>query len=182
MTTAPTFSADLLQWARRAGYALTPSDSSGAAILWSDPGGETRYYTRQGDDGWLMLTRASRGGGEQFTLRASSMGVLERYLFGVLGDVIRDDEGLPILRSPWAESDVAVGYNLSPISEDGFMTLRRADSTALAVAQGKTTGLLELVPLSQYLRLNISELKDSFLSEDGAPLMSGESYTRTNNQ
>jgi len=177
MTQPPTLSRELLVWAHRAGYSLTPVDHSGAAILWSDPGGETRYYVRRRDDGWIELTRASRGGDEQFTLMTASTEVLERYLLGLFGDVIRDQKGLPVLRTPWGVDDLADGYALSDISGDGYRTLSAADSTPLARSRDKTMSLLDLVPLSHYLQISVRDLEESYLSASGAPLLSGDQYS-----
>jgi Immunity protein 61 len=182
MTEPQSFSAEFLDWARRAGYALTAADGSGAAVLWSDPGGEIRYQVRRQDDGWYLLTRSSRGGDEQFTLRAVSIDVLERYLWGVFGSVVRDSQRLPFMRKPWAADDIADGYTLSDMSEDGYRTLTRAGEGPIAIASESTTSLIYLVPLSHFLGLSIPELKDSFLSETGAPLMSGDRYARVRNR
>jgi hypothetical protein len=182
MTPPPTFSREFLAWAHRAGYSLTPVDHSNAAILWSDPGGETRYYARLRDDGWIELTRASRGGDEQFTLMAASTEVLERYLLGLLGDVIRDQQGLPVLRAPWGIDDLADGYTLSNLSEDGYRTLAGADSMPLARSRDKTMSLLDLVPLSHYLQMSVSDLKESYLSASGAPLLLGDGYRSRHEQ
>jgi hypothetical protein len=176
MTEPIALSDEFVAWARRAGYALSPLDDSGAVVLWSDPGGETRYYVRPRDDGWYLLTRSSRSGDEQFALAAASLDVLERFLVGTFGTVLRDVEGLPFLRKPWAADDVAPGYLVSDISDDGYRQLIQTGVGAIAVAREKTTSLMSLVPLSHFLRLSTQELEDSFLSENGAPLMAGDRY------
>lgn len=114
----PQFSEDLQEWARRAGYQLTPSDASGAALFWSDPGGETRLYIRQISDGSNMLSRSERGGAEQFVLSAPTLGPIERYLWGLFGADIRSLLGLPRIDMPSEITDVAQGYELSDLDAE----------------------------------------------------------------
>lgn len=66
--TAPTVSKELIEWAYSAGYAFTPEDDSGAAIFWSNPGGEIRYYLRTDRGGGITLTSAERGSAEQLEI------------------------------------------------------------------------------------------------------------------
>jgi hypothetical protein len=166
----------LLDWARVAGYARTVDSDAVVDTLWSDPGGEVRYYIRRRADGWYLLTRSSRGGEEQFIIAAVTGEVLERFLYGVLGTVIRDDRGLPPLKKPWSPTDLASGYTLSDLSEDGYRSLSLKGSGPIAVAREKTISLMNLVPLSHYLGLSLKQLEDSFLDVNGAPLMAGSSY------
>jgi len=107
----------------------------------------------------------------------ASTEVLERYLLGLFGDVIRDQKGLPVLRTPWGVDDLADGYALSDISGDGYRTLSAADSTPLARSRDKTMSLLDLVPLSHYLQISVRDLEESYLSASGAPLLSGDQYS-----
>ncbi|MGH3638624.1 MAG: Imm61 family immunity protein [Mycobacterium sp.] len=180
MSDSAELSVELLDWARRAGYTLTAADREGVLTLWSDPGGEVRYYLRRREDGWYLLTRSSRDSDEQFVLAAVSREILERFLYGVFGTVIRDDHKLPFLQKPWNPADVASGYSLSEMSEGGYRTLSRMDSGPVAVAREKTISLMNLVPLSHFLKLSISELEASYLSDSGGPLLSGRSYTSRN--
>jgi hypothetical protein len=53
-------SSDLADWAARAGHAVTRSEASNAAVLWSHPGGEIRYYGRMQDDQRNRMTRSNR--------------------------------------------------------------------------------------------------------------------------
>lgn len=170
------FSAELLSWARRGGYALTTSDRPRTAILWSDPGGEVRYFLRQQEDGWYVLTRASRDGDEQFVLAGVSRDIVERHLFGIFGSILRDQLGLPFLRKPWNPSDLAASYSLSDISEDGHRVLLREGAGPIAIARERTTSLINLVPLSHFLQLNTLQLEEAYLSVDGFPLLEGDSY------
>ena len=175
MTTSPVLSDAILEWARRAGYELSVDDDSGATKLWSNPGGEIRYFVRQQHDGWLVLTRASRGGGEELKLRAASPKVLEYALCGVFGDAIRVALGMRALRTPWGASDVAPGWAVIEQADNEWV-LNDPSGSPNAVAQGSTSALMELVPLSNYLQLSMAELQASFLRDNGAPLLSGGAY------
>jgi hypothetical protein len=177
MTTPPELSDAVLEWARRAGYELTVDQESGALILWSNPGGEIRYFVRQQDDGWLVLTRASRGGDEKLKLRAASPKALEYALTGVFGDAVRAALGMRALRTPWGPSDLAPGWAVSEQADNEWI-LNDPSRNPIAVAEGSPSALMELVPLSNYLQLSMANLQASFLSDDGAPLLSGGAYAR----
>jgi hypothetical protein len=177
MSAPPLLSDAVLEWARRAGYELSVDQESGASILWSNPGGEIRYFVRQQHDGWLAVTRASRGGDEQLKLRAASPKVLEYALIGVFGDAIRAALGMRALRTPWGASDVAPGWAVSE-QADNERALNDPSGSPVALAQGSTSALMELVPLSNYLQLSMADLQASFLSDNGAPLLSGGTYAR----
>lgn len=172
--THPQLSSDITAWAQRAGY--RSADDADALVLYSE-GGENRYYVRERQDGWWELSFASRGGDERFMLRASSRVVLERHLIELFGVTIRDEEGLPFLRLPYKLSDLATGYRLDEMSDDGFRTLSRDGEGPVAMARDKTLSMLNLVPLSHYLQLTSAELEVAFLSEEGSPLLSNGQYT-----
>ena len=53
----------------------------------------------------------------------------------------------------------------------GYRTLERAGGGPLAAAPDSTLSLIALVPLSHYLGWTIADLKRSFLSPTGAPLL-----------
>jgi hypothetical protein len=72
--------------------------------------------------------------------------------------------------------DLADGYSLSEVSDDGYRTLSAADSTPLARSRDKTMSLLDLVPLSHYLHISVPHLEESYLSASGAPLLFGDGY------
>jgi hypothetical protein len=171
--TEPKWSKELESWAIRAGYTTASDEAS--AMLYSR-GGELRFYARVRTDGWYQLTTASRGGEEQPELAAVSMDVIERHLFDVLGVVIRSESGLPFLMMPWEASQVAPGYQVSSMSEDGYRTLDRDGVGPIAIARDEAESLLTLIPLSHFLRLTVSQLEQSYLTRDGAPLMNGQHY------
>lgn len=99
---APALSPDCLGWVRAAGYAWSTDDSTDTLVLRSQMGPPTtRYLIRQVRDR-LRLTQADDDAEERTLLYAADREVLERFLYGVFGDDIRDDLGLPYLELPWA--------------------------------------------------------------------------------
>lgn len=98
---APALSTDCLGWVRTAGYAWATEDTTDTLVLRSETGSHTRYYIRQVRDR-LRLTQADEDPDEERTvLFAAGREVLERFLFGLFGDDIREDLGLPFLELPW---------------------------------------------------------------------------------
>ncbi|KAA0093612.1 hypothetical protein CIW49_26495 [Mycolicibacterium sp. P1-18] len=107
-------------------------------------------------------------------LYAASAEVLERFVMGLLGDDIRDDLDLPYLELPSAAADVARGYSLGPL-ESGSRTLFRGVEP-VAAAPGLSTSVAALVPLSHFLGHTVDDLRRSYLSERGAPLLGAGGY------
>lgn len=171
--TPPQLSSDITAWVQRAGYRSTKD--ADALVLYSE-GGENRYYVREWQDGWWELSFASRGGDERFMLRAASRVVLEHHLIELFGVTIRNEEGLPFLRLPYKSSDLAAGYRLDEMSDDGFRALSRDGEGPVAMARDKTLSMLILVPLSHYLQLTNLELEEAFLDEGGSPLLTEGQY------
>lgn len=168
-------SRELKSWANRAGYSVTPTDQTNATVFWSDPGGEIRYYCRNEDDQRVILTRVTREGPEELVLIAATNEVLQRYMIGRFGNVIRDELGLDVLRPPWTVDQVAEGCAVTDMGDDGCRALLR-DGSVVAKAPEATLSLLTLVPLSHYMRLSIADLMDSFLDPHGAPLLENGHY------
>jgi hypothetical protein len=167
---------DLTKWAHRAGYSVTSSDQTNETVFWSDPGGEIRYYLRnEGGDERIRLTRVTREGPEELVLIAATNAVLERYLIGKLGSVIRDGLGLDVLRPPWTADQLAEGYVLTETDDDSCCALLR-DGSFVAKAPEATLSLSALVPLSHYMGLSTVDLMDSFVDPHGAPLLADGRY------
>src|SRR4029077_10139066 len=82
----------------------------------------------------------------------------------------RQDLDLPLLDLPWEPGDLAEGFELTDMVR-GYRTLERAGGGPLAAAPDSTLSLIALVPLSHYLGWTIADLKRSFLSPTGAPLL-----------
>lgn len=138
---------------------------------------------RPGDAGYAVLARkAGRAelvqldddGTSERVLYAADGEVLERYLFGLLGDDIRDDLDLPYLDLPADEADTADGYRLGAL-DHGSRTLFRG-SEPVAAAPGELSSLTALVSLSHFLGHSLDDLRRSYLDERGAPLLRGGRY------
>jgi Immunity protein 61 len=116
-------------------------------------------------------------GDSRMLLYALNLDVVVRHLFGLLGDEIRAQLDLPFLDLPAAATDVAGGYSLGAPTK-GFQTLVRTDAGPVAAAPWPGPTLSTLVPLSHMMDLKNSELKESFLHQDGEPLLEGGRYRR----
>ena len=163
-------SSDLQEWAGQARFELTPSDPSGAAMFWSAPGGETRFYIRHSDDGWTTLQRSERGGPERFVLATSTRPAMERYLWGLFGVDVRSLRGLPRIETPSEISELAPGYTVSDLDENDHRTLIDNDGRAVARARKRTLSLWTLVELSHYLAASVEDIKASYEDPSGRPL------------
>jgi hypothetical protein len=168
--TAPKVSSELVEWANLAGYSLTLEDHSGAALFWTDPGGEIRFYIRNNFDGSILLTKAERAAAEQFELAGISVEVIERHLCGVFGWDIRHAKRLTRIRTPRKVGEIAEGYLLSEEDSEGFRQLLDDAGTVVATAAGGLTGMTRLIELSHLIASSPSEIKRSYESPDGGPL------------
>jgi hypothetical protein len=165
------FSSELETWARQAKFELTPSaDSTGAAIFWSAPGGETRFHIREGDDGWTTLQRSERGGPKQFVLATSTIASMERYLWGLFGVDVRSMRGLPRIDTPSEISDLAPGYTLRELDAENQRTLLDAAGEAVALARERRLSLWTLVERSHLLSASVENIKLSYENPPGEPL------------
>ena len=153
-------SADCLGWAGTAHYITAVADD-GDVQLRSESGAPTRYFIRR---------RGADDDAEHPLLFVAEVEVLERYLVGLFADDIREDLDLPLLDLPWEPGDLAEGFELTDMVRV-YRTLERAGGGPLAAAPDSTLSLIALVPLSHYLGWTIADLKRSFLSPTGAPLL-----------
>ncbi|OMC51908.1 hypothetical protein A5742_17355 [Mycolicibacterium fortuitum] len=177
MTSTPSLSTECHGWALTANYAVSTADD-GDLMLRSETDPATRYFIRRRGRDRLELTQAhdeDGRGGERPLLFVAEIEILERYLLGLCADDIRDDLGLPFLTLPWAAAAIAAGYELSGMLR-GYRTLFRAGHGPVAAAPDPTLSLVTLVPLSHLLQWPVPDLKKSFLSETGAPLLRGTGY------
>lgn len=117
-----------------------------------------------------MIELTDDGPGDRM-LYAANATVLEYFVFTVLGDDVRDDLDLPYLQLPSRPADIAPQYHLGGVV-NGSRTLFREESP-VAAAPGEHASLSVLVPLSHVLGYSLAELKQSFLHQDGAPLLWG---------
>ncbi|MCV7136594.1 hypothetical protein H7J06_26865 [Mycobacterium hodleri] len=136
--------------------------------------GEDGYAVLARPDGRAELVQLADDGTSERVLYAADRVVLERYLFGLLGDDIRDDLDLPFLDLPAGEANTADGYHLGPF-QAGSRTLFRG-SEPVAAAPGELTSVAALVPLSHLLALSLADVRRSYLDEQGAPLLRSGRY------
>lgn len=168
--TVPTISADCLGWATTAGYTRTVVDDAGILMLSAETG--TRYYIRHRGDR-LELSEATPGDEPRITLYAATTVVLERYLYAIMGDEIREDLALPYLELPSTAGELAKGYRLSEM-ERGYRILHRIGHGPVAAALDPQLSVVALVPLSHLLGLTVAAVKRTYLSETGAPLLTAD--------
>lgn len=165
----PEISAECLGWARTAGFRCDTDESSASLILRHEIGGPTRYFIR-----WraarVELRQVTDDGDDRVLLYAANEAVLSVFLYGLFGDDIREDLALPFLELPWNISDLAEGYALSDMRR-GYRILSRVGGGPVAAAPDPAVSLVALVPLSHLLQLGVDELRRSFLSETGTPLL-----------
>ncbi|TGD86875.1 hypothetical protein BayCH28_16745 [Mycolicibacterium sp. CH28] len=140
MTGALRINPELIDWAQRAGYALTPQDQSGAALFWSDPGGETRLLIRTSDNG-ATLTSADRGQAEVFVLSSPQLEVIEDYLWDFFGSDVRAKLDLPWLKVPSTIDQLAAEFTIERRA-DGFVYLMGRERTSLAQARNGAVGVI----------------------------------------
>jgi hypothetical protein len=88
----------------------------------------------------------------------------------LFADDIREDLDLPLLDLPWGRGDLADGFELTDMVR-GYRTLKRSGGGPIAAAPDPMLSLIALMPLSHYLGWAIADLKRSFLSPAGAPLL-----------
>lgn len=160
---------DVVAWARRANYSLTQHGDGETLELWSDPGGEQRFYVRQHEGGWWALSSTDRGSAERLELTGSSLMVVEKYLLALLGDAIREREGLRDLRIPNHIDSLPDGYSVDDPDADGFRRLKEG-SSVVAKTRGRIIGKSTLVKTAHLLALPVQTIQDSYVAEDGAPL------------
>lgn len=178
MGPTPALSADCRGWALTANYTVSTADD-GDVLLRSETDPATRYFIRRRGSDRLELTQADDedAGGERPLLFVARIEVLERHLLGLFADDIRDDLGLPFLSLPFSVNAIAEGYELSDMVR-GYRTLTRIGHGPVAAAPDPTLSLVTLVPLSHLLLWPVPDLKASFLSEIGAPLLRAGLYAR----
>lgn len=167
--TAPEFSSELVDLAADAGYALTPQDHSGAAVFWTDPGGEIRLYVRSSSDGYTITT-AERASDEQFDLFAPSMDTIERYLVSKFATRVRSRQGLPRLKIPTTVDSIAAGYRIGDAGAEGFRTLFDDQGRVVATALGNMSAVTKLVKLSHLVSPPLADVLAAFSDPQGRPL------------
>ncbi|MGU3497685.1 Imm61 family immunity protein [Mycobacterium sp. C31M] len=168
--TTPVVSERLVELALSARYSLTPEDGSGAALFWSNPGGEIRFYLRRNASGGITMTSSERAGTEQFELAAVSMEVMERHLFGIFHHSVRSRHRLPRLEMPCRREEIADGHWISDQDSAGYIHLFGVAGTLLASDRGGLGGVGVLVELSHLIASPLEDIKRSYEDPEGRPL------------
>jgi hypothetical protein len=163
----------ILGWARLAGYGW---DAETGALMTRLDGCHTQISVHEATNGRMEL-REDVDGDSRMLLYALNLHVVERHLYGLLGDDIRAQLDLPFLELPASATDLAGGYSLGTPAT-GFQTLIQTGRGPVAAAPWPGPSLGTLVPLSHLLDLRISDLKQAFLHQDGEPLLDGGRYRR----
>jgi hypothetical protein len=172
---APTLSGECLGWVLTAGYSCFADENSGTTVITATAGTVgSRYALRRTQRRRLSLLEINDDE-EDLALYATGIDVVERFLIGVLADEIRDELGLPYLELPFTAEHTAPAFTLSEMSR-GYRTLSRAGGGPVAAARDATLSLVKLVPLSHFIGHEMPALKESFLDDDGAPLLAHGTY------
>jgi hypothetical protein len=173
---APTLSGECLGWVLTAGYSCFADENSGTTVITATAGTVgSRYALRRTQRRRLSLLEINDDDEEDLALYATGIDVVERFLIGVLADEIRDELGLPYLELPFTAEHTAPAFTLSEMSR-GYRTLSRAGGGPVAAARDATLSLVKLVPLSHFIGHEMPALKESFLDDDGAPLLAHGTY------
>lgn len=163
---SPEPSPALVEWARAAGYAMTRGDHSRATVLWSDPGGETRFYIRHRFDGAYVLTSSQRASVEYFELATTALETLERHLFGLFGSSSRYAKRSAFLRLSTDPRAVAADFGITHNDADGFFRLTNEEGRTIASARNE----YKLVELSYLLTHPLADIIASYEDPEGRPL------------
>lgn len=168
MTRSVDLTPDLQSWLRLAGLDLIQGSQTddGRTIIWNK-GGEVRNFIGL-VDGWCVITSSDRMGPETYDLAAESMHVVEKYLYGEFGAVVRGDE-LPSIRTPFERGELQPGYDIGTTIFAGRQRHTLVDRAGKIVA---IAAVDRLVGLSHYLDVPVDVIKSSYLAVDGKPLFS----------
>lgn len=167
MTSGGDLSPDLQCWIRLAGLDMIPGSQNhdGRTIIWNK-GGEVRDFIGVAD-GWCVITTSDRMGPETYEFSAESMPIIEKYLYGKFGGIVRSGRNLPSIRVPFNRDELRPGYTIGTRMFAGRERHTLIDSAGKVVA---IAGVEDLVELSHYLDASVDVIKDSYLAPDGKPL------------
>jgi Immunity protein 61 len=165
---SPRVSAELLAWAQRARFASAPQDSSGAALFWTNPGGETRLSIRTSGNE-MVLSSVDRGQAEVFELSSPHLEVLEKHLWDFFGSDVRARLGLPWLKVSTTEGQLPAGFRIERRT-DGLAYLMRSGRQHLACARPGDVATMNLVVLSHLLGQTVDRISQTYESPDGSPI------------
>lgn len=166
MTSSVDLTPDLQAWLRLAGLDIIQGSQTndGRTIIWNK-GGEVRNFI-SAVDGWFVITSSDRMGPDTYDLAAESMQVMEKYLYGEFGGMVRGSD-LPSIRAPFERDELRPGYDIGKKTFAGRErhTLIDPGGNIVAIA-----ALDRLVELSHYVDIPAQTIKDSYLAADGKPL------------
>jgi hypothetical protein len=167
VTSGVDLTADLQAWVRLAGLDMIQGSQTddGRTVIWNT-GGEVRYFIDV-VDGWYVITTSDRLGPETYEFAAESMPIIEKYLYGVFGDSVRQDENLPYIRSPFHPEELRPGYSIGKQAFAGRERHTLIDDAGKVIA---ITAVDRLVELSHFLDVTVDVIKNSYLAPDGKPL------------
>ncbi len=94
------------------------------------------------------------------------MQIIEKYLYGAFGGVVRGDD-LPSVRVPFDREELYPGYSIGKVLFEGRERRTLVDHAGKVVA---IAAIDRLVELSHYLNVSIEIIKGSYLAADGKPL------------
>ncbi|QEN15556.1 Imm61 family immunity protein [Mycolicibacterium sp. ELW1] len=174
--TIPAMPDDLIAWARLAGMSYSESESTSAAVF-SNGGGEYRYYVRRSVDepGWVTVTKASRADPERFLYTASDLAIVEKYFWATFGADIRSVQRQSFLAFPTEPEDLSEGFSLRRPSE-GVLLLADPSGDAIVRARDGVVYETMLVMMSYWLKFSVAELRAAFLDPSGHPLFPIKSH------
>jgi Immunity protein 61 len=166
VTSGVDLSTDLQAWLRLAGLEMIQGSRTddGRTIIWNK-GGESRYFIDM-IDGWCVITSSDRMGPEAYSFAAESMPVIEKYLYGQFGGVVRGED-LPSIRAPFKRDELRPEYSIGKqlfAGRERHVLIDQSEKV-LAIA-----GVEDLVELSYYLDASVDVIKSSYLAPDGKPL------------
>lgn len=164
-------------WARLAGFVCERDATRAVIALRAETGAAVAYYVRPRGPDRVELIEVDDAGAERLLLFVADMSVLDAFIIGLFGDDVREDLDLHFLQLDWTTQDLANGFRIDT-SSPGYQVLKDADGRPVAAVPDTDLSLLALVPLSHFLGWSVAALKRSFLSEDGAPLLSQGEYAR----
>lgn len=174
MNAPPQLSAACIGWAKTARYE-TRRDG-GVTILQPEDRDRGTYRIRWRNPGQRVeITEIDAEDNEEELVYAANIVVAERFLFGLLGDELRDDLDLTYLELPTRARDIAPEYHIGDMYR-GYRTLTHHSRGPVAASRDDTLSLVRLVPLSHFLSYTVDELKMSYLSDSGYPLLTDGRY------
>lgn len=166
----PKFDDELVAWSGGAGMSYSEFESISAAVF-SNGGGEYRYYVRYSADhpGWLDVTRASRADTERIVFSANGIGIVDRYFWVTFGADSRTMRRQVRLDFPMEAADIARDYSLSRCNR-GVLRLVDPCGEEIAETRDGILGVALMVMMSHCLQFSVLELKCAFLDATGSPV------------